>query len=139
MERKIEDGLAEFRAALKLDPNNPTALNDLGYYMLEAKQNPEEALGYIQRAVAARPADPNILDSLGWAYFKLSKYDQAEKYLVEASEKTKSATNFEHLGDLYDKLAKKDLALTNWRKSLALLTEPGDVARLKSKIAASAK
>ena len=83
------------------------------------------------------PGEPHVLDSLGWAYFKLGKYDKAEQYLVQASEKLKSATVYEHLGNLYDKLDKKDLAVADWQKALALLTEPSDLARLKSKIAAA--
>src|SRR5262249_35121768 len=125
--------------ALRLEPNNPVALNDLGYYMVERNENLPEALKLIQRAVDAAPGNPSFLDSLGWAHFKLGHLEEAEKYLTQAAQSAKSATIFEHLGDVYDRAGKKESAQQQWQKALALSAEPDQTTRLKSKLGMGAK
>ncbi|HEX8097218.1 MAG TPA: tetratricopeptide repeat protein [Pyrinomonadaceae bacterium] len=127
-----EDSL---RRVLAKDPNNPVALNNLGYFLVERNERLEEALGMIQRAVRAEPNNPSYQDSLGWVYFKLGQLDEAERWLTEASRRNPtSATIQEHLGDLYQKRGKLDLARTAWQKALSLSIESAETARLKSKL-----
>ena len=123
------------RRILARDPNNATALNNLGYFLVERNERLPEALEMIQRAVRANPTNSSFLDSLGWAYFKMGKLDEAEKHLSEAARRnTASATIQEHLGDLYQKRGKTEQARLAWQKALSLTTEAGDVARLKGKL-----
>ena len=63
------------RRILSKDPKNATALNNLGYFLIERNERLNEALELIQRAVRAEPDNSSFLDSLGWAYFKLGKLD----------------------------------------------------------------
>ena len=64
----------------------------------------DEALGYIKKAVDLDPQNGAYLDSLGWAYFKLGKYELAEDNLLKASERIGTdPTVQDHLGDLYRK------------------------------------
>jgi len=126
---------ASLRRVLAQEPNNATALNNLGYFLVERNEKLPEALALIQRAVRVEPANSSFLDSLGWAYFKLGKLDEAERHLTDAAKRnTSSATIQEHLGDLYERQGKLALARTTWQKALALAIEPTDTARLTAKL-----
>jgi Tfp pilus assembly protein PilF len=123
------------RRILAGDPNNATALNNLGYFLVERNERLTEALEMIQRAVRASPANSSFLDSLGWAYFKLGRLDEAERHLKEAARRNASSVAIhEHLGDLYQRQGKLELARTAWQKALSLVNEPTDTARLKAKL-----
>ncbi len=116
-------------------PNNPIALNNLGYFLVERGERFEEALELIKQALAIDENNPSYLDSLGWAYFKLGKFDEAEKYLKKAVMiDPTSATIQEHLGDVYAKQKKLDLARASWKKALNLSSDAEEVSRLEKKI-----
>lgn len=123
------------RDILKESPNNPIALNNLGYFLLERNERFDEALGLIKQAVDIDPTNPSYLDSLGWAYFKLGKYAEAELYLREAlrNDSTSVAIN-EHLGDVLAAQSKAEQARSHWRRSLNLATESKEIDRLKKKL-----
>lgn len=123
------------RRVLARDPNNPTALNNLGYFLVERNERLEEALEMIQKAVRAEPTNSSFLDSLGWAYFKLGKLDEAERHLSEAARRdAASATIHDHLGDLYQRRGKMEQARAAWQKALALAVEVDEIARIKAKL-----
>ena len=123
------------RALLKQMPRNPIALNNLGYFFLERDINFDEAFELIKQAVKIDPTNPSYLDSLGWAYFKLGKFVDAEKYLKAAARiASSSPTILEHLGDVYQKQNKIELAKSAWRKALNLSSDADSAARLKNKI-----
>ncbi|MBV9956773.1 MAG: tetratricopeptide repeat protein [Acidobacteria bacterium] len=132
-----EDSL---RQVLVADPDNATALNNLGYFLVEHNERLNEALEMIQRAVKAEPTNPSFLDSLGWAYFKLGQLDDAERYLADAARRSDgSATIQEHLGDLYQKRGRLEQARAAWQKSLSLLNEGEQATRLKQKLGGNLK
>ncbi|MBD0373034.1 MAG: tetratricopeptide repeat protein [Pyrinomonadaceae bacterium] len=123
------------RRVLDKDPDNATALNNLGYFLVERGERLTEALEMIQRAVRAEPTNSSFLDSLGWAYFKLGKLDEAEQQLKEAARRDPaSSTIQEHLGDLYQKQGKTTEARAAWQKALTLSTEADETARIKAKL-----
>ena len=123
------------RRILSKVPNDPTALNNLGYFFIERGERLPEALDMIKRAVKTEPTNPNYLDSLGWAYFKLGQLDEAERHLNDAARRnTRSSTIQEHLGDLYQKRGQLEQARAAWRKALGLTTDASDITRLKAKI-----
>ncbi len=123
------------REILKQTPRNPIALNNLGYFLVERNEKLPEALELIKQAVKIDPTNPSYLDSLGWAYFQLGKFTEAETSLREAARyDTGSATIHEHLGDTYQKLNKKDLAKKAWQKALMLTSDAEEIARLKTKL-----
>jgi predicted Zn-dependent protease len=127
-----EDSL---RQVLAKDPDNATALNNLGYFLVEHNERLNEALEMIQRAVKAEPTNPSFLDSLGWAYFKLGQFDLAERNIADAARRdTSSATIQEHLGDVYQKQGKTVQARAAWQKSLQFLNEGEQASRVKSKL-----
>jgi Flp pilus assembly protein TadD len=128
------------REILKESPNNPIAMNNLGYFLLERDVQLEEAFQLIQQAVKVDPTNPSFLDSLGWAHFKLGRFEEAEKRLEEASRyDSGSATIQEHLGDVYLKQGKSDQARRAWERALVLASDTADIKRLKGKLAGSSK
>src|SRR5690606_41746558 len=75
---------ADFLAALELSPNHPDVLNYLGYSWVDRGMNLEQALGMIERAVELAPMNGYIVDSLGWAFYKLGRVDEAVEVLEKA-------------------------------------------------------
>ena len=123
------------RRILSKEPNNPIALNNLGYFLVERNDRLPEALEMIQRAVRAEPTNASFLDSLGWAYFKLGQLDEAERYLSDAARRNPASVAIqEHLGDLYQRRGKTEQARVAWRKALSLSVEAAEAARIKAKI-----
>ena len=123
------------RELLKAAPENPIALNNLGYFLVERGENLDEALKLIQQAVKADPTSSSYLDSLGWAYFKLGKLDEAEKYLKDALRfDNSSVTINEHLGDVHQKQGKTELAKIAWQKALSFALNVQETNRLKAKL-----
>lgn len=123
------------RRVLTKEPDNATALNNLGYFLVERNERLNEALELIQRAVRSEPTNSSFLDSLGWVYFKLGQLENAERNLKEAARRNStSSTIQEHLGDLYHRQGKTELARTAWQKALSLSLEGDKTARLKAKL-----
>lgn len=128
------------RRLLDKDPENATALNNLGYFLVERNERLPEALQMIQRAVKAEPTNPSFLDSLGWAYFKLGQLAEAERHLTEAARRNSgSATIHEHLGDVYQKQGKTGEARLSWQKALKLLGEGEQAVRIRGKLSGNSK
>lgn len=123
------------RQVLAKDADNATALNNLGYFLVEHNERLPEALEMIKRAVKAEPTNSSFLDSLGWAYFKLGQLDEAEPRLADAARRDNtSATIQEHLGDLYQMQGKPEQARAAWQKALKLLNEGEQASRIKTKL-----
>jgi len=113
----------EFRKVLATtpptDPQAAATLNYLGYMNADRGVKLEESLSYIKQAVTLEPSNGAYLDSLGWAYFKLGKYDLAEENLNKAAVHMSSdPTVQEHLGDLYQKTGRLKLAATHWDRAV---------------------
>ena len=111
------------RKSIQLDPSNAAhAYNYLGYMWVDRGINLDEAGELIKRALALSPGEGAYLDSLGWYYFKVGKYDEALSSLKQAFERTQpeDPTVDEHLGDVYAAKGDFTQALTLWKKALAL-------------------
>ena len=126
---------ATLRQILAKEPDNATALNNLGYFLIERGERLDEAQGMIERAVHKEPTNASYLDSLGWAYFKQGKLNLAERYLSDAARRNPGSVAIqEHLGDLFQKLGQREKAVGYWRKALSLTSEASDSARIKAKL-----
>jgi tetratricopeptide (TPR) repeat protein len=118
-EKRYPEAEEQFKKVLASDPEHASALNYLGYMLADQNMQLEEALSYIKRAVDLDPANGAYLDSLGWAYFRLGKYDLAEENLLKASQKINTdPTVLDHLGDLYQKTGRLKLAAANWERAI---------------------
>jgi len=141
-EKRYSDAETQFKKVLADDPEHASALNYLGYMLADQNMKLDEALGYIKRAVDLDPANGAYLDSLGWAYFRLGKYELAEDNLLKASQKINTdPTVLDHLGDLYQKTGRLKLAAANWERALnewnrtiSAEVDPADTARVAKKL-----
>jgi tetratricopeptide (TPR) repeat protein len=118
-EKKYDQAEAEFKKVLALNPQSGVTLNYLGYMNADRGVQLEESLNQIKLAVSLDPTNGAYLDSLGWAYFKLGKYDQAEETLNKASLRLGSdPTVQDHLGDLFQKTGRLKLAAAHWERAV---------------------
>jgi len=118
-EKKYDEAEAEFKKVLSIHPQSAVVLNYLGYMNADRGVRLDESLNYIKQAVNLDPANGAYLDSLGWAYFRLGKYDLAEENLTRASSHMgKDPTVQEHLGDLYQKTGRLKLAAAHWERAI---------------------
>ena len=102
---------------LRIHPNNPSALNALGYTLADQTDRFSEALDLIERALEQRPHDPYILDSMGWVQFKLGKYDSAIEFLTIAIERRNDPVMAAHLGEVYWVIGQKRKARKIWSQA----------------------
>ena len=127
---------ADFRKALELSPDQPHVLNYLGYSLVERRESLDEALDMIRRAVAAEPDSGYIVDSLGWVYYRLGRYEEALKHMERAVElmPTDAILN-DHLGDVYWALGRKREARFQWRRALSFgPADDLDMDRIRRKL-----
>jgi tetratricopeptide (TPR) repeat protein len=118
-EKKYDEAEAQFKKVLAADPQSAITLNYLGYMNADRGVRLEESLNYIKAAVSLDPGNGAYLDSLGWAYFRLGKYDLAEESLTKASAHMGSdPTVQQHLGDLYQKTGRLKLAAAHWERAI---------------------
>jgi tetratricopeptide (TPR) repeat protein len=135
----------QFKKVLSANPKNAQALNYYGYMLGDLGIRLDEAEALVQRALKEDPFNGAYLDSLGWIYFKENKFGASETTLRKALEREKhDATIHSHLGDLYAKTGRTDLAgveweksLAEWRRSLPADLESDKVAELEKKISQS--
>jgi Flp pilus assembly protein TadD len=121
-----------YEYALRLDPDNPLVNNNYAYSLSERDLQLERALKMAEIAIAAEPSNSSYLDTIGWVYYKLSRYEEAEKYLKKALEVAGDRpVILEHLGDVLYKMGKKNEAMDLWQKSYSLDTSN---SKLKIKI-----
>ncbi|HMN87714.1 MAG TPA: tetratricopeptide repeat protein [Bauldia sp.] len=126
---------ADLKKALELNPDQPQVLNYLGYSWVDQGKNLDEGLKMIQTAVDQRPNDGYIVDSLGWAYYRLSRYEDAVKQLERAVElKPEDPVINDHLGDAYWKVGRKLEATFQWSHARDLDPEPADLAKIVKKL-----
>lgn len=113
---KAED---DFKKVLSINPNYADALNYLGYTWIDRGEYLSESLEMIQKAVELSPNNGAIIDSLGWAYYKLGDLKKAKLHLEVAVEMSPtSATIIDHLGDVYWVTERKKEAMYQWERAL---------------------
>jgi tetratricopeptide (TPR) repeat protein len=104
---RFEETISAMQAVLKIDPNHAEALNFIGYLYADRGIHLDEAERMIKRALALKPGNGYMIDSLGWVYFRQNRLDAAIRYLKEASEALpEDAAIIEHLGDVYLRMGK---------------------------------
>jgi tetratricopeptide (TPR) repeat protein len=132
---RFDDAETEFRRALELNPDQPLVLNYLGYGLVEERRNLAEALDMIERAVAARPDDGYITDSLAWVLYRLGRYDEAIGPMERAVElEPLDPIINDHLGDVLWTVDRKREARFQWERALSLDPEPEDATRIRRKL-----
>jgi tetratricopeptide (TPR) repeat protein len=127
----------DLKAALVLKPDDPELLNFLGYSWIDRGERLPEALEMVKKAVAANPSSGAMVDSLGWAYYRMGDYTQALAKLEEAVGLDAGDPEInDHLGDVYWRVGRKDEAMFQWRRVLTLDPDAKIKAAAERKIAA---
>ncbi len=125
----------DLKKALELNPDQPLVLNYLGYSWVDQGVNLDEAFRMLRRAVDLKGRDGYIVDSLGWAYYRLGRYDEAVNELEKAIDlKPSDPVINDHLGDAYWRIGRKLEALFQWNHARDLNPEPEDLPRILDKI-----
>jgi Flp pilus assembly protein TadD len=126
---------ADFKKALDLFPEQPQVLNYLGYSWIDQGVNLDDGMRMIRRAVEQRPEDGYIIDSLGWAYYRLGNYEDAVKHLERAVElKPEDPTINDHLGDVYWRIGRLPEAKFQWSHARDLKPEPEELPKIEEKL-----
>ncbi|WP_338831085.1 tetratricopeptide repeat protein [Bradyrhizobium sp. 27S5] len=126
---------ADMRKALELQPEQPHVLNYLGYSWIDQGINLDEGMKMIKRAVDQRPDDGYIVDSLGWAYYRIGNFEEAVKNLERAIDlKPEDPTINDHLGDAYWRVGRTLEAKFQWAHARDLKPEPDELPKIQAKI-----
>lgn len=134
IENNFKASDSSYEASLKLEPNNPTALNNYGYYLSVRGEKLEIAERMSAQSLKLRPDEANFLDTYGWILFKQGKFADAQTYIQKAIDKSGANDDvtslWEHLGDIEFKLGNKEKALEHWKTA----AKGADSEQLKQKI-----
>lgn len=134
---KVKDrdrAVAAMRDVIKINPQNAGALNYIGYTNADRGKDLEEALELIEKALILKPQDGYIMDSLGWAHFKLGDYEKSLHYLRKAMALVPNEpTIMYHMGEVLLEMGDRDEALRYFERALKAeeKSEDGDVEELE--------
>ena len=127
---------ADLQAALDARPDEPELLNYLGYSLIDRGERLKDAMAMVEKAVASNPRSGAMIDSLGWAYYRLGDYKKAVEKLEQAVELEAGDPDINnHLGDAYWKADRRDEAQFQWRRVLTLNPDPKIKASAEAKLA----
>ncbi|MDH5247071.1 MAG: tetratricopeptide repeat protein, partial [Betaproteobacteria bacterium] len=115
---KIDVVEAKLTRLIELKPANAHALNALGYTLVDRTPRVAEGLALVERALALAPDDPFILDSVGWAYYRMGRFDDAEKHLRRAMEQRPDPEIAAHLGEVLWAKGERAQAQDVWQSQL---------------------
>jgi tetratricopeptide (TPR) repeat protein len=115
---KIDEAESRLKRLVELKPDDAQALNALGYTLVDRTPRTDEGLALIERAHKLAPTDPFILDSLGWAFYRMGRLDDAERYLRQALEGRSDAEIAAHLGEVLWRKGERDKARALWKAQL---------------------
>ncbi|MDO9413184.1 MAG: tetratricopeptide repeat protein [Pseudolabrys sp.] len=125
----------DLKKALELFPDQPHVLNYLGYSWIDQGINLDDGMAMIKKAVQQRPDDGYIVDSLGWAYYRLGNYEDATKQLERAIElKPEDPTINDHLGDAYFRVGRTLEANFQWAHARDLKPEAEELPKILQKL-----
>ncbi|HEY8872166.1 MAG TPA: tetratricopeptide repeat protein, partial [Stellaceae bacterium] len=122
--------------ALEMKPDQPLVLNYLGYSWIDRGENLERGLKMIEKAVELRPEDGYIVDSLGWAHYRMADYAGAVTSLEKAIELVpQDPTINDHLGDAYWQTGRLVEARYQWRRALQFGPQEKEAKTIEAKLA----
>lgn len=125
-----DEAMSVMEEVIKRQPEHGEALNYVGYSWADKSIHLDKALEYIRLAVELKPENGYVLDSLGWVYYRLGRFEEALQALEEAVRLSEDdPTIFEHLGDVYFALDRQEEGLASYRKALDLLDEESDARK----------
>ena len=130
----------DLKHALELKPEQPLVLNYLGYSWIDRGEHLDDGLKMIEKAVELRPDDGYIVDSLGWAHYRMGDYSGAVDYLEKAIELVpQDPTINDHLGDAYWQSGRLSEARYQWQRALQFGPQESDVKPIEEKLESGLK
>lgn len=124
-----------YEEALKIYPNEPTLLNNYAYSLAKRRVNLEKALAMSKKSLEKDSLVDSYLDTLGWIYYQMGKFEEAEYYIKLAIDQgSPSSEILEHMGDVYLKMSKTEEAKEYYRMALKLNPENQDLKQKLEKI-----
>jgi tetratricopeptide (TPR) repeat protein len=134
-EGKQEEAIASMEKVLELQPDHVEALNYLGYTWADNNIHLEKALEYINKAIALKPDNGYILDSLGWVYFHMGELEMARIELEHAiALEPDDPYILEHMGEIYQKSGHKEKARNSYRRARELFKDQKMKEKMQTKI-----
>jgi len=126
---------ADLQRSLQLSADQPLTLNYLGYTWIDHNRHLRKGLALIEKAVRLKPDDGYIVDSLGWAHYRLGNFQEAAKYLEQAVFlRPEDPTLNDHLGDAYWRVGREREARFQWDQALKLNPEPAEAEKMRQKL-----
>jgi len=133
--KRLDDSENDIQVALKLSPEQPELLNYLGYSWVDRGRNIPQALTMLEKARSLRPYDGYIVDSVGWAYYQLGRYEDAAKTLEAAVLLVPGdPTINDHLGDALWRAGRRIDARFQWNHALTFSDNDTDKAAIERKL-----
>jgi tetratricopeptide (TPR) repeat protein len=133
--KQLDASEADIQLALKLSPEQPELLNYLGYSWVDRGRNIPQALTMLEKARSLRPYDGYIVDSVGWAYYQLGRYDDAARTLEAAVLLVPGdPTINDHLGDALWKAGRHIDARFQWNHALTFSDDETDKTAIEHKL-----
>jgi tetratricopeptide (TPR) repeat protein len=133
--KKLPEAEADLQRSLKLSSEQALTLNYLGYTWIDHNRNLRKGMAMIEKAVRLKPDDGYIVDSLGWAHYRLGNYQDAVKYLEQAVVlRPEDPTLNDHLGDAYWRVGREREARFQWDQALKLNPEPVEAEKMRVKL-----
>jgi Flp pilus assembly protein TadD len=133
--KRLDESEADIRTALKLSPEQPELLNYLGYSWVDRGRNIDQALVMLEKARSLRPFDGYIVDSVGWAYYRLGRWQDAANTLAQAVLLVPGdPTINDHLGDAYWRAGRRIEARFQWNHALTFADGEVDKTAIEKKI-----
>lgn len=119
---KYDRAIEALKSGIKCNPASSRSMNYLAYLYADRNINLEEAYALVIRALDFEPDNAAYLDTLGWIYYRQGNYEKALEFLLQAAdnasgEETIDPVIYDHLGDVYMKLGRKESAVMYWEKA----------------------
>jgi tetratricopeptide (TPR) repeat protein len=115
---RLDEVESRLTRLIELRPDNPQALNALGYTLVDRTPRTAEGLKLIEKALTLAPEDPSILDSMGWAHFRMGNLGDSEKFLRRALADRPDPEIAAHLGEVLWAKGERDRAKEVWQSQL---------------------
>ena len=115
---RVDEALAELTAMVERSPDDPIALNALGYTLADRTDRIREAYRHVKKAYELAPDNPAIIDSMGWVEYRRGNLDLAIQYLDEAYRRIEDSEVAAHLGEVLWVNGDEDQARVIWLQAL---------------------
>jgi tetratricopeptide (TPR) repeat protein len=115
---RVDLAESDLRRVIAGDPDHADALNALGYTLADRTDRYQEALALVEKALALKPDEPAILDSMGWVHYRLGNHEVALDYLRRALDALSDGEIAAHLGEVLWSLGRREEAWKVWESAL---------------------